>query len=277
MLEEIIQIQVKEGVQVVDSRLIAKGLNIQHKNLMETIAKYKEKLEKLGQLTFETEAVKEEGSRGTKYHQFCYLNEIQCNFVVTLSRNSEEVVDFKLALVIAFDKAKKEVAILQEVLEQTDNYLAKKKAYYQKRGYSDAWIDKRLQSIEVRQELEAEWRKRGITEAKQFAILTAIISKGTFGITPTEHKQMKGLKSQNLRDHMSRIELIFMMLGEEATHDFIEQDDPQVFDAHKDCAKKGGKLANDALQVYESQTGKKVLSSVNFLPQNRKDYLKEKK
>lgn len=273
-MQNLIQIQLKDGIQVVDSRLVAKGLNIKHQNLIETIKKYQDKLEKLGLLTFETEAVKEEGARGTKYHQFCYLNELQCNFVVTLSRNTEAVVDFKLSLVVAFDKAKKEVALLSEVLEESDDYLAKKRAYYEKQGYSTGWIDKRLQSIEIRKELEAEWRKRGITEAKQFAALTALISKGAFGLTPTEHKKLKGLRHQNLRDHMTRIELIFMMLGEEATHDFVEQDDAQNFEAHKASANKGGKVANDARLIYESQTGKKVVSAQNFLPENRKKYVK---
>lgn len=270
-MQNLVNIELKDGIQVIDSRLIAKGLNINHKSLMETIRKYQNKLSQLGRLPFETATLETNG--GMQEISFCYLNELQCNFVVTLSRSTEEVVDFKLALVVALDKAKKEVALLTEVLEESDDYLAKKRAYYEKQGYSTGWIDKRLQSIEIRKELEAEWRKRGISSPQQFAALTAVISKGTFGITPSEHKKLKGLKRQNLRDHMTRIELIFMMLGEEATHDFVEQDNSQSFEEHKTSATKGGKVANDALKVYEAQTNKKVVSALNFLPERRKQYL----
>ncbi len=105
-MEHQLEIQNLNGIQVVDSRIIAKGLNIKHKNLIETINKYKHELEQLGILPFETEVL------GIGQPQkFCYLNELQCHFVVTLSRNTEEVVDFKLSLVVAFDSAKKEVAL----------------------------------------------------------------------------------------------------------------------------------------------------------------------
>lgn len=272
-MENLIKIQHKDGIQVVDSRLVAEGLNIKHQNLLETIRKYQEKLEKLGSLTFETETKKR--AKGGTFQVFCYLNELQCHFVVTLSRNTEEVVDFKMSLVIAFDQAKKEVKILEEVIRESDDFLAKKKAYYQKKGYSDAWIEKRLTSIEIRNELESIWRKNGITEARHFAILTNIIAQNTFGLTIAEHKKLKGLKSHNLRDHMTRTELIFMMLGEEATIEFVEQDQPQDLEAHKQTAEKGGILAGTHLKLYEKETGKKVVSAANFLPENKDQYLKK--
>ena len=105
-MNQIIKIDIVEGNQVIDSRIVAEGLGIKHKNLLETIRKYQTELETISRLPFETEAVNEEGSRGTKYVTFCYLNELQCNFVVTLSRNTSQVVAFKLALVKAFHNAK---------------------------------------------------------------------------------------------------------------------------------------------------------------------------
>ncbi|TAF99292.1 MAG: transcriptional regulator [Cytophagia bacterium] len=114
---EQLEIQNINGIQVVDSRIIAKGLNIKHRNLIETINKYKNELEQLGILPFETEVL------GVGQPQkFYFLNELQCNFVVTLSRNTPEVVQFKLALVIAFDNAKKEVKLLEEVINESENY-----------------------------------------------------------------------------------------------------------------------------------------------------------
>lgn len=273
-MENLIKIQHKDGIQVVDSRLIAEGLNINHKSLMETIRTYQKDLEEMGVLPFET-AKPLKDSKGGRPESFCYLNELQCHFVVTLSRNTPEVVNFKKSLVIAFDQAKKEVKILEEVIRESDDFLAKKKAFYQKKGYSDAWIEKRLTSIEIRNELESIWRKNGITEARHFAILTNIIAQNTFGLTIAEHKKLKGLKSHNLRDHMTRTELIFMMLGEEATIEFVEQDQPQDLEAHKQTAEKGGILAGTHLKLYEKETGKKVVSAANFLPENKDQYLKK--
>lgn len=272
-MENIIKVESKNGVQVIDSRLVAKGLNIKHKNLIETIRKYQEKLEKLGRVAFETESLETKG--GKQDFVFCYLNELQCNFVVTLSRNNDEVVNFKLGLVLAFDQAKKEIKILEEVLQESEDFLEKKRLFYQKQGYSDSWIEKRLQSIEVRNELEGEWRKRGVTSAKQFAVLTAIISKGTFGITPTEHKAIKKLKSKdNLRDNMTRTELAFTILSEVTALDLTDEENPQNYEQNKVIAEKSGKIVGKQVDLYEIQTGKKVVSAMNFLPENREKYLK---
>jgi len=276
-MENLIKVELKDGIQVIDSRLVAKGLNIKHQTLMETIRKYQEKLEKLGLLTFETGAVKIEGARGTKYVSFCYLNELQCNFVVTLSRNTEAVVDFKLDLVVAFDKAKKEIKVLEEVIKESENFLDKKRAYYEKKGYSKKWIEARLKSVEIRTELESDWKQRGVDNARQFAILTAILSKGVFGITPSEHRMLKKLKKyHNLRDNMTGTELAFLILSEEATIDMNEAENPQTYEENKKIVEKSGEIAGEQRALYEKQMGKKVVSSLNFLPENRAKYLKKK-
>lgn len=138
---------------------------------------------------------------------------------------------------------------------------------YRNKGYSDRWIDSRLRTIAIRNELTEEWRQRGVEKDAEFAVLTAVISKGTFGVTPSEHKQIKGLKQQNLRDHMTNEELVFTMLGELATTRIARRDDAQGFVENQEAALEGGELAGDARQKFETQTGAPVLSSRNFLEQ----------
>lgn len=138
---------------------------------------------------------------------------------------------------------------------------------YRQKGYSDRWIDSRLRTIAIRNELTEEWRQRGVEKDAEFAVLTAVISKGTFGVTPSEHKQIKGLKQQNLRDHMTNEELVFTMLGELATTRIARRDDAQGFVENQEAALEGGELAGDARQKFETQTGAPVLSSRNFLEQ----------
>ncbi|MBK9055986.1 MAG: phage antirepressor N-terminal domain-containing protein [Chloroflexi bacterium] len=138
---------------------------------------------------------------------------------------------------------------------------------YRNKGYPDRWIDSRLRTISIRNELTEEWRQRGVEKDAEFAVLTAVISKGTFGVTPGEHKQLKGLKRQNLRDHMTNEELVFTMLGELATTRIARRDDAQGFAENQDAAQEGGELAGDARKKFETQTGAPVLSSRNFLEQ----------
>ncbi|MBP8000044.1 MAG: phage antirepressor N-terminal domain-containing protein [Chloroflexi bacterium] len=138
---------------------------------------------------------------------------------------------------------------------------------YRNKGYSDRWIDSRLRTISIRNELTEEWRQRGVEKDAEFAVLTAVISKGAFGVTPSEHKQLKGLKRQNLRDHMTNEELVFTMLGELATTRIARRDDAQGFAENQDAAQEGGELAGDARQKFETQTGAPVLSNRNFLEQ----------
>ena len=138
---------------------------------------------------------------------------------------------------------------------------------YRQKGYADRWIDSRLRSISVRNELTEEWKQRGVEKDLEFAVLTAVISEGTFGVAPSEHKKFKGLKSQNLRDHMTNEELVFAMLGELATTRIARRDDVQGFGENQEAAQEGGELAGDARQKFEEQTGMPVLSSQNFLDQ----------
>jgi DNA-damage-inducible protein D len=138
---------------------------------------------------------------------------------------------------------------------------------YKAKGYTDEWIKERLQSIEARKRLTDEWQKRGVNEGQEYSTLTAIIAKGTFGLSPKEHKKFKGLTkpSQNLRDHMTPIELILTSLGEEATRLVAIRDDAQGFHENQDAAQIGGKIGGKARMNLEEETGLKIVSSENFL------------
>lgn len=136
--------------------------------------------------------------------------------------------------------------------------------YYRDLGYDEKWIEVRIQSIAVRGQLTDEWKGRGVNEGPEYSILTAEISRATFGLAPSEHKEIKGLKRENLRDHMTNLELIFTMLGEEGTKREAIDSDAQGFDENKVAAKKGGTAAGKALQAYEDESGKKVVSPTNF-------------
>lgn len=142
------------------------------------------------------------------------------------------------------------------------------KSLYEQKGYPKDWIDKRLRGIAIRQNLTDEWKKRGIEEEKEYAILTAEISKATFGMTPTEYKDFKGLtgKNQNLRDHMDDLELIFTMLGERVTTEISQKEEPNTFSQSKKIAKRGGNVAGIARKETEKELGRSVVSQQNFLP-----------
>lgn len=146
------------------------------------------------------------------------------------------------------------------------------RALYKAKGYSDGWIEKRMRGIAIREELTDEWKKRGVKEDTEYSILTAEISKATFGLTPSQYKKLKGLKRENLRDHFSDLEQIFSMLGEAATTEITRNKDAQGFHESKDAAREGGDVAGKARKDLESRTGKKVVSSQNYLqePQDRK-------
>ena len=134
-------------------------------------------------------------------------------------------------------------------IENPELAQARMKEIYSAKGYPQDWIDKRLRGIAIRQNLTDEWKERGIQEQKDFAILTAQISKATFGMTPTEYKKFKNLPKQsqaNLRDHMNDLELIFTMLGERMTTELSQEEKPETFDKSKDVAKRGGKVAGNA-------------------------------
>lgn len=136
---------------------------------------------------------------------------------------------------------------------------------YKSKGYSEDWIEKRMRSIAIREELTDSWKKSGVKENVEYAILTAEISKATFGLTPKDHKNIKGLKNQNLRDHMSDLELIFSMLGEASTQAIVQTKHPKGFIENKKVAKQGGNVAGNARKELEEKTGKKVVSNENYL------------
>jgi len=138
------------------------------------------------------------------------------------------------------------------------------RALYKAKGYPDDWIEKRMRGIAIREELTNEWEKRGIKEQKDYAILTAEISEATFGVKPSEHKKLKHLKKENLRDHMTDLELIFSMLGEASTTEIAVQKDAQGFEENRDAARAGGQIAGNARKELEEKSGRKVVSSSNF-------------
>ena len=155
---------------------------------------------------------------------------------------------------------------LQEI-ENPELAQERMKELYEKKGYPKEWIDKRLRGIAIRQNLTDEWKKRGITKEQDFAILTAEISKATFGMTPSEYKEFKGLtkKNQNLRDHMNDLELIFTMLGERVTTEISEKEEPNSFNENKKIAQRGGKVAGVAREATEKELGHSIVSKENFL------------
>ncbi len=143
---------------------------------------------------------------------------------------------------------------------------------YKLKGYSEDWIEKRMRGIAIREELTDEWKNRGATDQKEYEILTAEISKATFGVTPSEYKKLKGLARENLRDHMDDFELIFNMLGERATTEIHRTEDSKGVPKLKADAKAGGDIAGEARKKLEGRLGRSVVSKKNFLqkPENKK-------
>jgi DNA-damage-inducible protein D len=162
----------------------------------------------------------------------------------------------------------------ERVQEIEDPELGTKRtrALYRTKGYSDDWIEKRMLGIAIQEELTDEWKNRDVKEEQEYAILTAEIATAAFGVTPIAHKQLKGLKRENLRDHMTNLELIFSMLGEAATTEITRVDDAQGFDESRTAARKGGEVAGAARKDLEKKTGKRVVSQENYLtePESRK-------
>jgi hypothetical protein len=164
-----------------------------------------------------------------------------------------------------------------EEIENPELATQRSREIYKLKGYPDDWIEKRMRSIAIREELTDEWKNRGIKEQIEYSILTAEISKATFGLTPSEYKCLKGLKSQNLRDHMTDLELIFSMLGEASTKEIVVNTNPLGFIENKKAAKAGGKIAGDARKQLEIKSGKKVVSKENYLPESKKSIKKSNK
>jgi len=145
------------------------------------------------------------------------------------------------------------------------------KVLYEQKGYSKSWIDKRLRGMAVRQDLTDEWKKRGLESQEDFSILTAEISKATFGMTPLEYKKHKGLDKENLRDHMNDLELIFAMLGEASTAEIERVKDPKSFVEHQNVSREGGKVAKKAKTELENTTKRSIISKENYLDAPEKE------
>ncbi len=155
----------------------------------------------------------------------------------------------------------------ERIQEIEDPELATKRTrlLYKLKGYPDEWIEKRMRGIAIREELTNEWQNRGAQEKKDYEILTSEISKAAFGLTPREYKKHKGLKRENLRDHMDDFELIFTMLSERATTEIHRTEDSQGIQKLKKDAREGGSIAGNARKQLEKRLGKSVVSKTNYL------------
>jgi len=165
----------------------------------------------------------------------------------------------------------------ERILEEQDPEIAIKRALatYKAKGYTDEWINARLQTIASRKELTAEWKRRGIEEGVEYAVLTDTISKETFGLKTGQHKDHKQLgKGHNLRDHMSSLELALTMLGETTTAELAKSQEAYGFDQNKDAAKLGGKIAGGARKNIEDKIGRPVVTSDNYLSNSKTKKLK---
>jgi len=159
-------------------------------------------------------------------------------------------------------------------IENPELASARARELYQAKGYPQAWIEKRLRSISIRGELTDEWKQRGVQEGREYSILTAEIARATFGVTPDAHSRLKGLDKvktgNNLRDHMTDLELIFTMLGEAGTTEIARRKDAQGFTDNRKAAKEGGAIAGNARKALEAKSGRRVVSAENYLPPAKK-------
>ncbi len=204
--------------------------------------------------------LKLEAADGKKYETDCANTESM--FRIIQSIPSPKAEPFKQWL------AKVGYERIQEI-ENPELAQARARKYYTLKGYPKEWIEKRLRGIAIRQELTGEWKTRDVQEEREFAILTDEISKATFSLTTSEHKKVKQLdvkrKNQNLRDHMTDLELIFTMLGEKATTEITKAKDSRGLPHCAESAKEGGGIAGNARIELEKKTGKKVVSADNYL------------
>ena len=224
----------------------------------------KRELESSGvELSTNCRQLKLKSSDGKKYATDCANTE--GIFRIIQSIPSKKAEPFKLWL------AKAGYERVQEI-ENPELAQRRMKELYRAKGYSEAWIEKRLRGIAVRDELTDEWKERDVKEGKEFAILTDEISKATFGLKTKEYKQVKGLEKENLRDHMDDMELIFTMLGEASTTSIARSKNAQGFSENKEVAKEGGGIARIARVALEQKTGDRVVKGDNYLdePESKK-------
>ena len=227
------------------------------------------KREKLSGIELSTlcRQLKLESSDGKKYATDCADTESLLRVIQSVP--SPKAEPFKVWL------AKVGYERMQEI-ENPELAQARMRDIYRAKGYSENWIDKRVRGIAVRDELTGEWKNRGVKEGLEYSILTAEISKATFDVIPSEHKKLKGLtkSSENLRDHMTDLELIFTMLGEASTTEIAKNKDAQGFKENKTAAKQGGAIAGNARKELEKKSGKKVVSRENFISNKESKKLK---
>ncbi len=229
-----------------------------------------------------SQRLKEEGSEVvTNCHQLKLpaedgkLRETDCATIKTLFRiiqsiPSPKAEPFKQWLAqVGYDRV--------EEIQNPELAQKRMKELYKTKGYSDGWIEKRVRGIAVREELTEEWKKRDVGTEREYAILTAEISKATFGLTPSEYKELKGLKRENLRDHMNDLELIFTMLGEASTTRIARDKDAQGFIENKDAAKEGGTVAGVARKELEQRSIQKVSTPENYLSELEKKKIEDQK
>jgi DNA-damage-inducible protein D len=220
--------------------------------------KIKVKKEGAAQLYEKIVQLKLEAADGKLYSTDCANTETM--FRIIQSIPSPKAEPFKLWLAqVGYER-------IQEI-ENPELAAQRARQYYKDLGYSEVWIETRLKSVETREQLTDEWKARNVKEGMEYAILTAEISKATFGLTPSEYMKYKDLKRENLRDHMTDIELIFTMLGEATTRNKAVEKDAQGFEENRGAAREGGRAAGKALDAYEKEAGSKVVTDTNFKQQ----------
>ncbi|MFC1617839.1 Bro-N domain-containing protein [Patescibacteria group bacterium] len=211
--------------------------------------------------------LKLESSDGKKYATDCVNTKNAFRLIQSIPSKKAEPFKQWLALVG------------KERLDEIENpELAQErmKSLYEKKGYPKDWIDKRLRGIAIRQNLTDEWKERGVANTRDYAVLTAEISKATFGITPSEYRKIKKLPvrpTTNLRDHMDDLELIFTMLGERVTTEISQKEKPSGMDKNKNVAKRGGGVSGKARAEAEKELGRRVVNKRNFLADSEKELI----
>ncbi|MBI4846563.1 MAG: Bro-N domain-containing protein [Candidatus Omnitrophica bacterium] len=218
--------------------------------------KVREKDESGVQLSTICRQLKLEATDGKKYETDCADTEGMLRIVQSIPSPKAEPLKRWLA--------KTGYERIQEI-ENPELATKRTRMLYKLKGYSDDWIEKRMRGIAIREELTEEWQDRGAKEEKDYEILTAEISKATFGIVPSEYKKLKGLKRENLRDHMDDFELIFTMLGERSTTEIHRNEDSNGIPKLKADASSGGKIAGDARKALEKRLKRPIVSGHNYL------------
>ncbi|MDA1316637.1 MAG: Bro-N domain-containing protein [bacterium] len=203
--------------------------------------------------------LKIEATDGKKYKTDCANTESMLRLIQTIPSKKAEPLKLWLAKV-GYER-------IQEI-EDPELATKRAKALYKAKKYPDAWIEKRMRGIAIREELTDEWNKRGAHTNREYSILTAEISKATFGMTPSEYKKFKNLTRENLRDHMTDLELILNMLGEATTTKITRDRNSKGFPKLKIDAHDGGAVAGRTRRDIEKQSGKKLVSKKNYLPKN---------